>query len=108
MMLPSSPGASATRGSAGSYAANMRMPPVCLVMTALAVKELAPPDTQPLMQPSSQPTRMRPSLSIDMSKKSSWLRQVPEPQTPLWRWTGSPGVTFWVVQVAPPSKVVAT
>src|SRR3954447_20167800 len=39
--------------------------------------------------------------------KSSRLRQVLPPQIPP-RWIGSPGVTFWVVQVLPPSNVVET
>ena len=82
------------------------MPPDCRVMVALAVNELGGPLTQPPMQPSSQPTSTRPSLSIDASKKSSMLRQSPPLQIGP-RWMGSSGVTFCVVQVCPPSKVVA-
>ena len=96
--LPVTLGAPATAGSTGSKATNIRLPPVCRVMVALAVNELGGPFTHPPMQPSSQPTSTRPSLSIEASKKSSMLRQVPPWQIGP-RWIGSPGVTFCVVQV---------
>ncbi|TMQ52152.1 MAG: hypothetical protein E6K73_03700 [Candidatus Eisenbacteria bacterium] len=82
------------------------MPPDWRVIVALAVNEFGGPSTQPPMHPSSQPTSTRPSLSIEASKKSSMLRQVPPPQMGP-RWIGSPGVTFWVVHVCPPLNVVA-
>src|SRR2546426_2100464 len=98
--------ASGSRGSTGSKIAYIRLPPDCRVIVALAVNELGGPSTQPRMQPSSQPTSTRPSLSIDASKKSSMLRQV-EPWQIGPRWIGAPGVTVCVVQVAPPSNVLA-
>src|SRR5437868_6139973 len=85
----------------------MRSPPDWREIVAFAVNEFGGPFTQLAMQPSSQPTRTRPRLSIVASKKSSKLRQVLSPQIGP-RCTGSPGVTFCVVQVCPPSKVVAT
>src|SRR5881396_1064449 len=104
--VPVAPGARANVGSTGSKAANIRLPPDCRVIVALAVKEFGGPPTHPPMHPSSQPTSTRPSLSMEASKKSSMLRQVPPPQMGP-RWIGSPGVTFCVVHVWPPSNVVA-
>ena len=103
---PLTPGAPVSAGSTGSKAANIRLPPDCRVIVALAVNELGGPFEHPPMQPSSQPTSTRPSLSIDASKKSSMFRQVPPWQMGP-RWIGSPGVTFCVVQVWPPSNVLA-
>src|SRR6266480_4418244 len=85
----------------------MRRPPDCREIVAFAVNEFGGPFTQLAIQPSSQPTSTRPRLSIVASKKSSRLRQVLSPQIGP-RCTGSLGVTFCVVQVCPPSNVVAT
>ena len=103
---PDNAGASGMCGSTGSNCANMRRPPDCRVIVALAELEFGSALTQPATQPSSQPTSTRPSRSIVASKKSSMLRQLPPPQMGP-RWMGSPGVTFCVVHVAPPSNVVA-
>src|SRR5213596_2846579 len=84
----------------------MRRPPDWREIVAFAVKEFGEPFTQLAMQPSSQPTRTRPRLSIVASKKSRRLRQVLSWQIGP-RCTGSLGVTFWVVHVCPPSNVVA-
>src|SRR3989442_7235921 len=104
--FPAGPGASGILGSTGSKGANIRFPPDCRVIVALAVNEFGGPFTQPPTQPSSQPTTTRPSLSIEASKKSSMLRQVPPLQIRA-RWMGSPGVTVLVVHLCPPSNLVA-
>src|ERR1051325_8762577 len=105
--LPVRPGACGIAGSTGSNAANIRLPPDWRVMVALAEFEFGPASTQPLTQPSSQPTSTRPSLSIVAPKKSRMLPQPPPPPQIGPRWIESPGVTFCVVQCAPPSYVVA-
>src|SRR2546427_9971863 len=75
--LPVGPGASAILGSTGSLAANIRMPPDCRVMVALAANEFGGPPTPPPVQPSSQPAPTRPSVSAHASHKASLLRRSP-------------------------------
>lgn len=66
--------------------------------------------TQAAVQPSANPTRTRPWLSIVASMKSSRLRSLPHVVPPVQiepRWTGSVPVALEVFQVLPPSYVEA-